>query len=44
MQEFGSRPRSDWSGIKNNTRGALKDFFYKKTKRNPVILPIIQEV
>jgi len=44
MEEFGSRPRSDWASIKNNTRNALKDFFYKKTKRNPVILPIIQEV
>ena len=44
MLEFAARPRSDWSAIKNSTRNALKDFFYKKTKRNPVILPIIQEV
>ena len=44
MEEFESRPRSDWAAIKNSTRNALKDFFYKKTKRNPVILPIIQEV
>ena len=32
---FEDSPRSDWSQIKNATKNALKDFFYKKTKRTP---------
>ena len=41
---FEDSPRSDWSQIKNATKNALKDFFYKKTKRSPMILTILQEV
>ncbi len=35
---------SDWSKIKNVVKDALSDFLWKKTKRNPMILPIIMEV
>ena len=35
---------SDWTAIKTNLRSALGDFIYEKTKRKPMILPIIQEV
>lgn len=35
---------SDWTAIKTNLRSALGDFIYDKTKRKPMILPIIQEV
>lgn len=31
----------DWSKLKNAVRDELSDFFWKKMKRNPVILPII---
>lgn len=34
----------DWSGLKNNIKDCSAKFFYNKTKRNPVILPIITEV
>ncbi len=34
----------DWSSIKGNVRDALANFVYKKTKREPMILPIISEV
>jgi ribonuclease J len=34
----------DWSNIKNNLKGALGDFIYERTKRKPMILPIIMEV
>lgn len=35
---------SDWSTIKNNIRDVLYRFLYEKTKRRPMILPIIMEV
>ena len=34
----------DWSTIKSNVKNELKDYIYVKTKRNPMILPIIMEV
>ncbi len=34
----------DWASIKTNVRTALGDFIYERTKRKPMILPIIQEV
>lgn len=34
----------DWAILKNNTRDIASKYFYNKTKRNPVILPIIMEV
>ena len=34
----------DWTMLKNNTRDIASKYFYNKTKRNPVILPIIMEV
>jgi len=35
---------ADWNTIKNAVRSALRDHLYNKTKRNPMILPIIVEV
>lgn len=35
---------SDWSRIKAVVKDALSDFLWKKTRRNPMILPIIMEV
>ena len=35
---------SDWSKIKNTIRDELNNFIWKKTKRSPMILPIIMEV
>ena len=34
----------DWSTIKSSTRENLRDYIYMKTKRNPMIIPIIMEV
>lgn len=34
---------SDWGKIKTEIREALSDFIWKKTKRRPMILPIIME-
>ena len=35
---------SDWGKLKNVIKDALNDFIWEKTKRSPMILPIIMEV
>ncbi|MCI5882883.1 MAG: ribonuclease J [Eubacterium sp.] len=35
---------TDWGKIKSEVKDSLNDFLWKKTKRNPMILPIIMEV
>lgn len=35
---------TDWGKIKNEIRDSLSDYIWKKTKRSPMILPIIQEI
>lgn len=35
---------SDWGKIKTSIKDALGEFLWKRTKRNPMILPIITEV
>ena len=44
VEGFVSRHCTDWSKIKAGTRDVLSEFVWKKTKRRPMILPIIQEV
>lgn len=39
-----SRNVSDWGKIKTMTKDSLSDFLWKKTKRRPMILPIIMDV
>ena len=34
----------EWNTIKNKMKDSLSDFIYFKTKRNPMILPIIMEI
>ncbi len=34
----------DWATIKSTTRETLRDYIFMKTKRNPMIIPIIMEV
>ncbi|MBR3294070.1 MAG: ribonuclease J [Oscillospiraceae bacterium] len=35
---------NDWSGIKARVKANLSGYLYKKTKRSPMILPVIAEV
>ena len=35
---------TDWSTIKSRLKDSLRDYIFAKTKRNPMILPIIMEV
>lgn len=39
-----SRGQSDWGKIKSSIKDVLSEFVWKKTKRRPMILPIIMEV
>ncbi|MBQ5420505.1 MAG: hypothetical protein IIU24_10395, partial [Selenomonas sp.] len=34
----------EWAAIKANVRDALGRYLFEKTRRRPMILPIIQEV
>lgn len=35
---------TEWGTIKSQVRDSLREFIYEKTKRNPMILPIIMEI
>ena len=35
---------TEWSSIKSQVKDSLREFIYAKTKRNPMILPIIMEI
>ncbi len=35
---------TDWNSIKTNLKNRISDYLYQKTKRTPMILPIIMEV
>ncbi|QHQ61941.1 RNase J family beta-CASP ribonuclease [Anaerocolumna sedimenticola] len=39
-----SKNNADWGKMKNEIKDSLSDYLWKKTKRNPMILPIIMEV
>lgn len=44
IQKCLDRRVTDWGKLKNTTKDALSDYVWKKTKRRPMILPIIMEV
>ena len=35
---------TDWATLKSNVRDELRSYLYEKTKRKPMILPIIMEI
>ena len=39
-----SKDSFDWTGIKQDIRDTLNQYLYEKTKRRPMILPIIMEI
>jgi ribonuclease J len=44
LQKCLDRGVTDWNRLKNTTRDVLGDYVWKKTKRRPMILPVIQEI
>ena len=44
VQKFEDKNITDWSTIKATLRDSLREYIFQKTKRNPMILPIIMEI
>ena len=44
LQSVDTRYATDWSAIKGVIKGDMSNYLYKKTKRSPMILPVIMEV
>lgn len=44
VKKNGSRQPFDWSTLKQEMRDSLNQYLYEKTKRRPMILPIIMEI
>ncbi|MBR3132758.1 MAG: ribonuclease J [Clostridia bacterium] len=44
ITKFEAHGIRDWSTIKSKLKDSLRDYIFAKTKRNPMILPIIMEV
>ena len=44
IEKCNIRYSTDWAAIKTEVKETLSDYLYKKTKRNPMILPVIMEV
>lgn len=44
LEECEEKNISDWSNIKLSIRDALRGFLYERTKRKPMILPVIMEI
>ena len=44
VSEFEANHVTDWSTIKSTLKDNLRDYIFQKTKRDPMILPIIMEV
>ena len=44
IMSIDDRFANDWSAIKATVKNDLSNYLYKKTKRSPMILPVIMEV
>ncbi len=44
LEECEEKKITDWNTIKLNIRNDLRDFLYERTKRKPMILPVIMEI
>ena len=44
IEKLQSKDTKDWSVIKNDIRDSLHDYLFAKTKRSPMLIPIITEI
>lgn len=44
IRKCGEKHIKDWASIKSALKDSLRDYIFQKTKRNPMLLPIIMEV
>ena len=42
--QFEKNHRSSWSSITNDIRNSIKNYLYERTKRRPMVMPIIIEI
>ena len=44
LQDCANDHITDWATLKSTIKSDLSNYLYKKTKRNPMILPVIMEI
>ncbi|NLG37230.1 MAG: ribonuclease J [Clostridiales bacterium] len=44
ISSLASRPTPDWTTVKSDVKTALNKFLYERTKRRPMILPVVVEI
>ena len=44
LEKCADNNKKDWASLKSSLKSSMGDFMYTKTKRKPMILPIIMEV
>ena len=44
LENYDDGKVTDWTALKGSIRRELSEYLYKKTKRNPMILPVITEI
>ena len=44
LEQYVTEKVTDWTALKSSIRSDLSEYLYKKTKRNPMILPVITEI
>ena len=44
LEDCRDKKITDWATMKNTVRAKLSDYLYKKTKRSPMILPVLMEI
>ena len=44
LECYGRKNNRDWAAIKGTMKSRLSEYLYKKTKRSPMILPVIMEI
>lgn len=42
--KFAETNRNNWSNVKNNVRNSLRDYLYERTKRSPIIIPMVIDI
>ena len=42
--DYADRRTRDWSAIKSTIKGRISDYLYKKTRRSPMVLPVIMDI
>ena len=44
VQKLENKGIRDWATIKSTLKDHIRDYIFKKTKRNPMILPVIMSL